>query len=402
MFNNKKIVLIVSGGIAAYKAAVFARLLMKSGSQVRVVLTNSAREFVTEKTFAGLTHEEVLTDLFANNSEVIPHIALADWADYIFVVPATANIIAKIAQGLADDAASTVIVARHTPLIIAPAMNVNMFENPAVQRNLATLKADGVIIVEPTEGALAEGYVGKGRMPEPEEILARAEIALYQQDGRLKGKRVMISAGGTVEEIDPVRYISNRSSGKMGYAFAQAAAEAGAQVTLITTSLRSVPAGVNVIQVASAREMQTALTERFEVTDIVVMAAAVSDYRLAEPASQKMKKQPNQEHLVLDLVENPDILADLGAQKTHQYLIGFAAETEDLIEHAHEKLIKKNVDLLLANDVSKPNVGFGHDTNQVTVLSPNAEPIVLPLQDKLALAREILNQVADQIAEEDK
>lgn len=397
MFNNKNIVLIVTGGVAAYKAATFARLLIKEKATVRVVLTSAASEFITDKTFAALTQQPVLTDLFDNNVDYIAHISLADWADYIFVVPTTANMIAKIAHGIADDAASAVILARHTPLIVVPAMNVNMYENPAVQRNLAQLKADGVFIIEPVTGLLAEGYVGKGRMPEPLEILKQSELKLRQKDGQLKGRKVIVTAGGTLEPIDPVRYISNRSSGKMGLAFAQAASEAGAEVLLITTSNLSVPFGVEVKRVETAQQMLDAILASYDWADLVVMAAAVADYRFSQPAKQKIKKQTEHQGLHLDLVENPDILAQLGAAKTHQYLIGFAAETDDLLAHASEKLKKKHVDMLLANDVSKENIGFGYDTNELLILEPEKSPLTLPLAPKLELARQILLAVAKKI-----
>lgn len=398
MFTNKKIVLIVSGGVAAYKSAIFARLLMKAGSVVRVVMTQAATEFVTPKTFEALTQQPVVTDLFdAHNDSVIAHVSLADWADYIFVVPATANILAKMAAGIGDDAATSVLLARHTPVIVAPAMNVNMYENPATQRNLATLREDGVIVLEPAEGLLAEGYAGKGRLPEPDEILALAELALYQRTGQLTGKQIIVSAGGTVEPIDPVRFITNRSSGKMGYAIAQAAAEQGANVTLVTSSDLAAPAGVQTVHIQSARELLAAMTERFEAADAVIMAAAVSDYRVATPADQKMKKDAANPGLTLELVENPDILATLGANKTHQYLVGFAAETQDLINYAQQKLTKKNADMLIANDVSKAEVGFGYDTNQVTILTRDAQPETLPLQTKIAVAREIMRRVTEAV-----
>ena len=397
MFHKKNIVLIVSGGVAAYKSAIFARLLMKAGATVRVVMTQSATEFVTPKTFEALTQNKVVTDLFSDqNDSLIAHVHLADWADYIFVVPATANILAKLAQGIGDDAATALLLARHTPLIVAPAMNVNMYENPATQRNLATLKSDGVIIIEPVEGLLAEGYAGKGRLPEPEEIMALAELALRQQQGKLMGQHVLVSAGGTVEPIDPVRYISNRSSGKMGYAMAQAAAEQGAQVTLVTSVDRPAPAGVTVITVQSARELLETMLAWYDWADIVIMSAAVSDYRVANPADQKMKKQADRDVITLELVENPDILATLGAAKTHQFLVGFAAETQDVVQYAQQKLVKKNADMLLANDVSKDQVGFGHDTNQITILQRDKAPETLPLQSKIALARTLMAMIAKQ------
>lgn len=398
MFSEKNIVLIVSGGIAAYKSATFARLLIKEKTHVKVVMTKSATEFITPKTMAVLTNEPVLTDLFSESTAAtIDHISVADWADYIFVVPATANIIAKIANGIADDAASTVLAARHTPLIIAPAMNENMYLQKAVQKNLQTIMADGDIVIQPAEGFLAEGYAGKGRLPEPTDILAYSELKLYQKQGVLKNKHVVISAGGTIEPIDPVRYISNRSSGKMGYALAKAAAEQGAQVTLVSASTTLPdPIGIKTIHIQSAQDLSKQMIATLPTADVIIMAAAVSDYRVGEPAVNKLKKQASGE-LTLTLVENPDILAQLGAMKKEQYLVGFAAETQNLLAYAQTKLVKKNADMLIANDVSKHQVGFGYDTNQVTILTKDQEPEVLPLQDKLSIARKIMQKISEVI-----
>ncbi|KAA8431780.1 bifunctional phosphopantothenoylcysteine decarboxylase/phosphopantothenate--cysteine ligase CoaBC [Weissella paramesenteroides] len=398
MFSEKNIVLIVSGGIAAYKSAIFARLLIKEKAHVKVVMTKSATEFITPKTMAVLTNEPVLTDLFSESTAAtIDHISVADWADYIFVVPATANIIAKIANGIADDAASTVLAARHTPLIIAPAMNENMYLQKAVQKNLQTIMADGDIVIQPAEGFLAEGYAGKGRLPEPADILAYSELKLYQKQGVLKNKHVVISAGGTIEPIDPVRYISNRSSGKMGYALAKAAAEQGAQVTLVSASTTLPdPIGIKTIHIQSAQDLSKQMIATLPTADVIIMAAAVSDYRVGEPAVNKLKKQASGE-LTLTLVENPDILAQLGAMKKEQYLVGFAAETQNLLAYAQTKLVKKNADMLIANDVSKHQVGFGYDTNQVTILTKDQKPEVLPLQDKLSIARKIMQKISEVI-----
>ena len=395
MFSQKNIVLVISGGVAAYKAASFARLLVKMDATVKVVMTATATEFITPKAMAVLTNQPVLTDLFADKTEEsIDHIALADWADYFFVVPATANIIAKIANGVADDAASSVLAARHTPMIVAPAMNENMYLQPAVQRNLQQIQLDGDIVVEPVDGMLAEGYAGKGRLPEPQEILTLSELAVYQKHGQLKDKQIVISAGGTVEAIDPVRYISNRSSGKMGYALARAAAEQGADVTLVsaTTQLPD-PVGVTTIHIQSAQELSEQMFAMLPEADAIIMAAAVSDYRMSQTAENKLKKQDSGQ-LHLTLVENPDILAQLGSAKTNQYLVGFAAETQNLMTYAQNKLKKKNADMLVANDVSKDQVGFGYDTNQVTILTKDNEPESLPLQSKISLAREIMKKIS--------
>lgn len=394
MFENKKIVLIVTGGIAAYKAVIFARLLIKAGATVRVVMTASALEFITEKTFAVLTKHPVLTDLFnANHGVQVEHIEMADWADYIIVVPATANIISKIANGIGDDAASTVLLARHTPLLIAPAMNENMYQNPSVQRNLQQLKLDQVLVLEPTYGMLAEGYAGLGRLPEPDELLAQAELKLRQQKGiPLKGQHYLVTAGGTKEHLDPVRYIGNRSSGKMGYAVAQALVEVGAEVTLISTVNLKAPVGVEVISVQTAVEMQAAIENQFTHSDGLVMAAAVADFRAAKVAPQKIKKSQEQ-GFNLELDQNPDLVAEFGAKKQKQKIIAFAAETNDLIKHAQIKLQKKHADLLVANDVSRTDRGFSVDQNQVTILEPNQPNETLPLLSKIETARLIVQRI---------
>lgn len=394
MFENKKIVLIVTGGIAAYKAAIFARLLMKAGATVRVVMTANALEFVTEKTFAVLTKQPVLTDLFnPAQSTQVGHVEIADWADYMMVVPATANIISKIAQGIGDDVASTVLLARHTPLLVAPAMNANMYNNPAVQRNLQQLKQDQVLILEPAYGMLAEGYAGLGRLPEPDELLAQAELKLRQIQGTsLEGQHYLVTAGGTREYLDPVRYIGNRSSGKMGYAIAQALTEVGAKVTLISTVNLKAPVGTEVISVQSALEMQAEIDKLFPQSDGLVMAAAVADFRTVEVATQKIKKNQNQ-GLDLQLTQNPDLVATFGAKKQNQKVIAFAAETNDLIEHAQTKLQKKHADLLVANDVSRTDRGFGVDQNQVTILEPGQPNETLPLLSKIETARLIVQRI---------
>lgn len=402
MIAGKKIVLVVTGGIATYKTLILARLLIKAQAEIRVVMTHAATEFVTPKTFSVLTQYDVLTDLFSGQTQAdISHIELADWANYMLVVPATANFMAKMVQGIADDAASSVVIARHTPIAIAPAMNLNMYQNPAVVRNIEQLKADGVHIIEPVVGDLAEGYQGKGRLPEPEDLYAQIEVLMERDLGTpvLTGKRVLISAGGTKEAIDPVRYIANRSSGKMGYALAQAAVQAGAQVDLVSTVQLPAPMFTNVIAVETANQMLAAMKDHFEQADIVIMAAAVADYRVANPANQKIKKDPVQKGLTLNLVENPDILAQLGAKKTHQYLVGFAAETQNLLEHAQAKLIKKQADLLIANDVSNHDIAFGSDNNEVTLLSKNDAPKHLALTDKLTLSHQILEIIAARMEE---
>ncbi|MCM0582347.1 bifunctional phosphopantothenoylcysteine decarboxylase/phosphopantothenate--cysteine ligase CoaBC [Weissella diestrammenae] len=393
MFKDKKVILIVTGGIAAYKAVIFARLLMKRGAFVRVVMTRSATEFVTPKTFATLTNQPVLTQLFSDTPDV-PHIALADWADLMFVVPATANIIGKIANGIADDAASTVLLARHTPLVIAPAMNEHMYQNPAVQRNLDRLSADGVLIVAPVTGLLAEGYLGQGRLPEPEDILTVAEMQLQQLTHHaLNGKHFIVTAGGTKEAIDPVRYITNYSSGKMGYSLAQALVENGATVTLISTvDDLKLPFGVKYIAVSSAEEMRNAVELAFDQSDGLIMAAAVADYRPENVAQQKIKKQTH-DPMTMTLIQNPDIVAMMGAKKAKQIVVAFAAETQDLLKNAKAKLLKKNADMLIANDVTAVDAGFGVDTNRVTILQKDGDSISLPVMSKIEVARQIVEHM---------
>ncbi|MFT8878479.1 MAG: bifunctional phosphopantothenoylcysteine decarboxylase/phosphopantothenate--cysteine ligase CoaBC [Oenococcus sp.] len=397
MFQNKHILLIVSGSIAAYKSAYFLRLLIKQGAQVRVSMTQAAEKFVSPLTFATLSRFPVLTDIFQAKDGSVPHIEWAQWADYIFVLPASADIIAKIANGIADDTASTIMLASQAKKIFAPAMNDQMWNNPATVRNIQQLKRDGILIIDPVDGFLAEGYEAKGRLPEPEDILEQAQIRLLAEKGSLQGKNILITAGGTREAIDPVRYISNRSSGKMGYALAQAAAEAGAKVTLIATQIRHLPYSVSLIKVENAQEMLQVVQEKFPQQDIFISAAAVSDYRVVHPAKEKIKKT-GKNGLTLVLQQNPDILADAGSRKTdHQFVVGFAAETQNLAAYAQEKLVKKHADMIVANDVSSTASGFNSDQNQVTIFQNKKAAINLPLQNKLKLARGIMAEISNSI-----
>ncbi|ETY74536.1 bifunctional phosphopantothenoylcysteine decarboxylase/phosphopantothenate--cysteine ligase CoaBC [Lactiplantibacillus fabifermentans] len=394
IWKHRHVTVVVSGGIASYKAAMLIRLLMKQGATVRVVMTVHATEFVTPLTFQTLTQQPVVTDEFTmTDPQHVVHVELADWTELMLVVPATANLIAKMAQGLADDVATTTILATTAPKLVVPAMNSHMFANPATQRNLAQLTADGVRVLDPATGMLAEGYAGKGRMPEPDEILnwATTVFLAQQTDLPLHGERVLVTAGGTREPIDPVRYISNRSSGKMGYAIAEAARNLGATVTLISApSALATPAGVTRIDVTTAQDLLTAVEAEFKTTDMLVMAAAVSDYRPATTAMQKIKKQADHEPLTLHLTETADILKTLATVKQHQFVIGFAAETQALLANANRKLAAKKLDMIVANDVSKPGVGFNGDTNQVTMLRPEHEPVTTPLLSKAAVAEQIL------------
>lgn len=390
MLENVKIGVFVMGGIAAYKVPELVRQLIKKGAQVQVAMTQSAQEFVTPLTLQVLTKRPVLTHTFDEREpSQVQHVAMADWCDLALVVPATANGLAKMAHGLADDVVTTTLLAVTAPVLVVPAMNVHMYENPATQRNLAQLRADGLTIMEPDTGFLAEGYEGKGRLPELHRIVAQVErlYARTHLPQSLAGKQVIVSAGGTRERIDPVRYISNDSSGKMGYAMAQAADWLGATVTLVSTTQSLLPPeGVQVQEVASAQELAQAMTSHYDQMDYVVMAAAVSDYRVKHPHDQKIKKVAGQTDWQLDLVQNPDILAQLGQTKRQQVLIGFAAETQNLLEHARAKLSKKGADWLIANDVSNPAIGFNSDKNQVYVLGAQGQEVLLPQQSKTSLA----------------
>ena len=390
MLENVKIGVFVMGGIAAYKVPELVRQLIKKGAQVQVAMTQSAQEFVTPLTLQVLTKRPVLTHTFDEREpSQVQHVAMADWCDLALVVPATANGLAKMAHGLADDVVTTTLLAVTAPILVVPAMNVHMYENPATQRNLAQLRADGLTIMEPDTGFLAEGYEGKGRLPELHRIVAQVErlYARTHLPQSLAGKQVIVSAGGTRERIDPVRYISNDSSGKMGYAMAQAADWLGATVTLVSTTHSLLPPeGVQVQEVASAQELAQAMTSHYDQMDYVVMAAAVSDYRVKHPHDQKIKKVAGQMDWQLDLVQNPDILAQLGQTKRQQVLIGFAAETQNLLEHARAKLSKKGADWLIANDVSNPAIGFNSDKNQVYVLGAQGQEVLLPQQSKTSLA----------------
>lgn len=395
MFTDKKIVVMISGGIAAYKSIVLVRSLQKLGAQVRVAMTKSATEFIVPKTLAVLTDAPVLTNLFESDDQQIGHIELSDWADMMIVAPATANLIGKMANGIVDDAVSAVLSARHVPTFVAPAMNVHMWENPALQRNLELLKRDGVKIIEPTTGLLAEGYEGKGRLAEPEDIISQIQEFMINETV-LTGKRVLISAGGTIEPIDPVRFIGNRSSGKMGYALAEEARRLGADVTIVATTKRPVHTDVKVVMVETANELDRAMREYFESADIVIMAAAVADFRVATIAEHKMKKTDENDEMTLSLVKNPDILAGLSKLKTHQYMVGFAAETQNVIAYAQTKLAKKRVDMIVANDVSQENVGFAHDTNAVSIVTHD-EVETLPLAGKNDIAHAILMRISERL-----
>lgn len=398
--QGKRIVLGVSGGIAAYKGAALCSKLTQAGADVRVIMTKSAAQFVAPLTFQTLSRHDVYIDTFEEkDASVVSHIDLADHADLFVIAPATANIIAKLALGLADDMLSTTLLATTAPIFVAPAMNVHMYENSAVQHNMETLRERGVRFIEPGVGQLACGYVGKGRLEEPESIVAFLQDYVAAADDKpLAGRKVLVTAGGTVERIDPVRFLTNDSSGKMGFAIAQAAQRMGADVTVVAGRFEGrVPDGVRLVRVQSALDMMEAVLAEFDTSDIVVKAAAVADYRPAERAEQKIKKTGDR--LTIELVRNPDILQTLGERKTKQVLVGFAAETEKLEERAQEKLLRKNCDLLVANDVAKPGSGFGTDTNEVLIYDRNGLVAALPMLRKQEVAERLLRLVVDRLPE---
>lgn len=393
---NKKIVVCVTGGIAVYKAVALVSKLSQAGADVKVVMTASAMEFVTPLTFQALSRNDVFYDTFdEKDSRVIAHIDLADWADLVIVAPATANVIGKMANGISDDMVTTVLLATTAEVWIAPAMNVNMYENKSVMRNIRTLSDDGFQFIEPSEGFLACGYVGKGRLEEPEKIVELIVGKFSSNNLPLKGKKVVITAGPTRERIDPVRYVSNFSSGKMGYAMAEAAAALGADTTLVSgpVSLEK-PIGVNVIDVESAAEMFEAVSAEYADATIVIKAAAVADYRPAKIEAQKIKKVEGDS--IIELERTTDILKTLGERKEHQLLVGFAAETENVIANGQDKLKRKNLDFIIVNDVTDPDGGFGSETNVVTLLSKNGMNNPYPAMSKKALAHSLLQAIIEE------
>lgn len=400
MLNGKKIILGVTGGIAAYKAAVLCSKLTQKGADVHVIMTSSAKQFITELTLQSLTKNPVYSDTFdERNPSVVSHIHLADLADLVLVAPATANMIGKMAHGLADDMLSTTLLATTAPIMVAPAMNVHMYQHPAVLDNMNTLVSRGVLMIEPGEGLLACGYVGKGRMEEPETILQVVEQFFAEQQGEpklLEGKKIVVTAGGTIERLDPVRYITNDSSGKMGFAIAQAAHDMGAEVHLVVGHTDvAPPVGINVVSIQSAQEMYDAVLELWEDSDVVIKAAAVADYRAEHVASSKIKKSGDR--MTLELVKTVDILEQLGKLKKSQFLIGFAAETNDVEMFAKQKLVRKNCDLIVANDVTSAGAGFRSDTNIVQIYDANGLVEQLPMLSKQEVARQLLRITAERL-----
>ena len=393
MLENKSIVLGITGGIAAYKAAELASRLHKAGAIVDVIMTESATKFVAPLTFQTLTQRPVVTDMFELLSEMnIAHVSLAKKASVIVIAPATANAIAKLACGIGDDMLSTTVLATRAPVIIAPAMETNMYENPVTQENVAKLRGRGFIFVEPAYGRLASGAIGTGRLAEIDEI----EVAIRQVLGRqgdLAGKKVVVTAGGTQEPIDPVRFIGNRSSGRMGYALAEAARDRGAEVTLITAPATvPQPGGVSVVRVQTAVEMKRAVEEAVARADILVMAAAVADYRAEEAVDHKIKRETMAE-LSVRLVRNPDILGEL--PDSGLFKVGFAAESDDLVLNARSKLEKKRLQLIVANKITSPESAFGSEVNRVTLIDASGSLIELPTLPKRQVADLIFDRVLD-------
>ena len=394
--RGKHIIVAVSAGIAAYKAIEVVSRLRKKGAEVKVVMTQNATYIASPLTFGEISGHPVALDMFEQVHQWdVEHIALATWADAYVVVPATANVIGKIYAGIADDMLTTTIMATTAPKYLCPAMNTEMYNNPITQRNLEGLRSLGYHIMDPAEGWLACGITGVGRLPEPEAIVDWLESKMCSTN-ELEGTTILVTAGGTQESIDPVRYIGNRSSGKMGYAIAEQAAHMGAKVILVSapTSL-PIPSGVDFISVDSAVSMQEAVEARYNDVNVVIMAAAVSDFRVLHKAEQKIKKM---ESMTIELVKNPDILQGLGSKKNHQILVGFAAETEHVIKYGQDKVARKNLDMLVANDVSKSNAGFNVDTNEGYFLYPDKEPKEMPNMKKSDLARHILREVIDLVA----
>ena len=389
--NNKRVVLGVTGSIACYKAADLASKLVQNGALVDVILTSAATQFVSELTFRSITHRSVFTDLYSSESELsINHVALAETADIIIVAPTTANTIAKIANGISDDVLTTTILATRAPIIIAPAMDANMFDNAATQANVTTLITRGVFIAGPANGRLASGLIGQGRMVEPSNIISSASMILGK-DGDFSGKKIVVSAGGTEEAIDPVRNITNRSSGKMGYAIAEAARDRGAVVSLVAgPNAIPKPVGILVTNVQSAEEMKKVIETECDGADALIMAAAVADWRPLKKMDSKAKKSTS-DTWSLELVKNPDII---GSIKNDSLIkVGFAAETEDLIENSKIKIKSKSLDFIVANDITAKDSGFSVDTNKVTIIHSNGNIESLPLMSKYDVAHSILDRV---------
>jgi len=395
MLKNKKIVLGITGGIAAYKSAELTREFIKRESFVRVIMTKNATEFITPLTLQALSGHPVFTDMFATIREFeMAHISLAEYADIIVIAPATANIIGKIASGVADDLLTTVVMATKAPVLICPAMNLNMYDNVIVKENISRLSVRGYLFMEPGYGELACKAEGYGRLPEIPDIVEEVETILTPKD--LMGEKILVTAGPTREPLDPVRYISNYSSGKMGYALAIAGRRRGASVTLISgPSLLPAPHGINFVPVSSAVEMRDAVMENLNASTVIIKAAAVADYRPSVRSNSKIKKQDGE--LVIHLERNPDIIAEVSKKKGNRILVGFAVETENILENAKAKLVEKNMDIIVANDVTKEGAGFGYDTNIIKILTADDQIEDLPLMSKMEVADRILDRIRGKI-----
>jgi len=390
--RGARVLLGVTGGIASYKAVEIARLLGKAGARVQVLMTDAAQRFVGPATFAAITHRSVPTDVF-DSPEMVLHVHLARDTDVILVAPATANVIAKMAHGIADDLLTNVLLNATVPLVVAPAMHTEMWEHPATQENVQTLRNRGVLIVDPEEGELAGGDEGVGRLADPQ-IVVESVAETLARGHDLAGVRVIVTAGGTQEPIDPVRYISNRSSGKMGFALAREAANRGAAVTLVTAPVSlPVPDRVDVVRVRTAQEMRDAVVGRFDEADVVIKAAAVADFKARSIAGGKIKKADAPS--AIELEPTVDIAAELGAMKKRQIIVGFAAETDDHVAAARKKLASKNLDFIVLNDVRATDAGFEVDTNRVVILGGDGSEEVVPLQLKSGIAQVILDRVAN-------
>lgn len=400
MLQGKTILLGISGGIAAYKAASLCSKLKQAGASVFVIMTESATKFITPLTLQTLSRNPVYIDTFDEfNSAVVSHIDLADRADLVIIAPATANLLAKMAAGIADDMLTTTLLATTAPVLAAPAMNVHMYAHPAVEKNMAVLSERGVRFVEPGTGQLACGYVGKGRLAEPEDIVHAAEL-WFAHSASWKGRKVLVTAGGTIERLDPVRFLTNDSSGKMGFALAEAAMNRGADVTVIAARIQEEPAaGIRVIRVESAEQMLQEVLARFDDMDIVIKAAAVADYRPVTRAGSKMKKKDDR--LVIELERTTDILQTIGERKGKQFLVGFAAETERLEHYAMDKLKRKNCDLVVANDVSQEGAGFNGDTNIVNIFGQEGQIASWPMLQKREVAHRLLTLISERISDKE-
>jgi phosphopantothenoylcysteine decarboxylase / phosphopantothenate---cysteine ligase len=390
MLKDKIVVLGITGGIAAYKAADLASKLTQAGARVEVVMTEAAKKFITPLTLRNITHRPVVTDMFELSSEYsVEHVALAEAADVVVIAPATANTIARLAAGIADDMIGTVVLATEAPVVIAPAMNDNMYRNSVTQKNVEKLKERGFIFIEPEMGRLASGKIGKGRLAETAVIIEAIEKTLGKKND-LEGKLIVVTAGGTQEPIDPVRIITNRSSGKMGYALAEAARDRGAQVTLVTApAAQPLPEGMEVVKVQTADEMKKAVEAAVKKADALIMAAAPADYQAKSIAKSKIKKE-SRESMTLELVKTPDILSEVSGNFIK---VGFAAESENMVANAKKKLQNKGLDLVAANDITQTDAGFDVDTNRVTLIDKSGKAEALPLMSKRDVAERILDRV---------